>query len=861
MIRRQVKSKPPRVGEWLLKRLLLQEERYEKLGDFEEGFHIQSAESGSIYAWVWYWFQIIIVIPTFLSNLTYWSTIMVKSYLKIAFRNIRKYKAYSFINIAGLAIGMAVCILILLWIQDELSYDRFHVNSNELYRIVEQQTYAGGQLFPVAVTPAPLAEALKEELPEIVNSMRYATGLRLLVRQRDIRFYEENVVLADPSIFEMFTFPFIKGDPASALNNLGSIVITEEMALKYFGDEDPVGQSFKIENQFDMIVTGVVENVPHNSHLKFDFIVPFLILQTVGQPMDQWDNNAYFTYVQLSENASTNDVDEKIRGTIKKHVPESVTTLHLQALTRIHLHSDYAADMGGHGDIKYVYIFSIIAAFVLFIACINFINLSTARSGNRAKEVGMRKVSGALRTDIIKQFFGESILMTLIAFLSGLFIVFLFLPAFNNLSGKSLALDITRDITIPLGLLATAIFTGILSGSYPALFLSSFRPVKVLKGMLKTGSKSSNFRRVLVVIQFSLSIFLIISTTLIHDQLDYIRNRKLGFDMEHIVYIQLGSSPRYYDTLKNELLKNSSILGVTSASGLLTSMMNSTSGVDWPGKNPDDAILMHNMTVGHDFFEVFQMEMVEGRTFSKAFPTDSVAYIVNEKVVEVMEMDSPLGSQFTLWDDMGPIIGVVKEFHFKSLNTEVEPLVMRLRRPEDFHYLFIRIGSRNVSGLLNTIQEIWDGVAPEFPCEIRFLDEDFDRLYRAEARMGTLFNYFTILAIFIACLGLLGLASFMAEQRTKEMGIRKVLGASSANIVMLLSREFIVLVSLANIIAWPLAYYFMNRWLQNYAYHASINFFLFLISAVAAVVIALVTVSVQAFKAALVNPADSLKYE
>ena len=788
---------------------------------------------------------------------------MFKNYIKTTFRNMKKHKGYSLINITGLAMGIVCCVLILLWVRDELSFDGFNEKADRLYRVVEMQIYAGGTEFPVAVTPGPLGQALKDELPELVEVMRWTGAPRFLIRRGDRMFYEDDIGMADPSLFTMFTYPLIKGDPETALTKLPSIVLSESMAEKYFGDEDPMGQVLRIENQFDLTVTGVMQDVPSNSHLQFDCVFPFKLQEMGGRRLDQWGNNSFYTYVELAENADPRIVDEKIRDYIKKHNQGSNTTLHLQAVRDIHLHSDFTADVSGHGDIKYVYIFSLVAMFVLIIACINFMNLTTARSSNRAKEVGMRKVTGAQRFDIIRQFLGESLLFVFAAFILALGLVLLLLPTFSNLSGKILSLNLGDNLDLLALLVGMAVVTGIVSGSYPALFLSSFQPVRVLKGGIKSGPRSTLFRRVLVVLQFSLSIFLIIATVVIHKQLEYISNKKLGYDKEQILFARFGTnSARFFEAFKREAQSHPGVLGLSSTDQLPILMNNSTSDVKWQGKDPNESILFHNAGVGYDFLDVMHMKLVEGRNFSKEFPSDSKeAYIVNQAAAKIMGEGSPVGKPFTQWENAGKVIGLVEDFHFKSLNTQVEPLVLRLRPAEAYGYLLVKIGGKNVSSNLKSVEEAWRKVAPQFPFESQFLDDAFDSMYRAEQRMGKLFNAFTSLAIFISCLGLLGLASFMAEQRTKEIGIRKVLGASAGNIVLLLSREFLLLVGIANVVAWPAAYYFMRQWLGNYAYYAGINLVIFAISGFLALVIALLTVSYQSLKAASANPVDSLRYE
>ncbi len=788
---------------------------------------------------------------------------MFLSYIKTAFRNLRKYKGYSIINITGLAIGIACCILILMWVRDEMSYDGFHVKSDRLFRAVQEQTYRGGELFPVAVTAAPLGPALKDEIPEIADTCRFTNAPRFLVRYGDKRFYESGLGMADPSFFTMFSFPLVNGDPETVFKQLNALVISESMAEKYFGDEDPIGKVIRLENRFDLVVAGVMRDVPVNSHLQFDFVMPFKLLEFGGQRLDQWGNNSYYTYVELSEAADPIAADRKIRDFITKHLPESTATLHLQPLQRIHLHSDYVADMPGHGDIRYIYIFSLVALFVLIIACINFVNLATARSGNRAREVGMRKVTGARRSDILWQFLGESVFYALIAFVLALGFVALLLPAFNNLSAKSMMLSVSGSWAFFLGLIGMAVLAGLSAGIYPAIFLSGFSPVRVLRASTTAGPKGRTFRRVLVVVQFALSIGLIIASVVVKSQLDFIRNKELGFDREQVVFMRFGvQTAGFYEAFKLEALTDPAVLGVTSADQLPTYILNSTSDVTWQAKDPNDEILIHNTTVTHDYFATMKMEIIDGRAFSREFITDEKqSYILNEAAARIMGEESPVGKSLNVWDDPGTVIGVVEDFHFKSINTRIEPLFIRLRPPQPYTYLLVRLGDVDLPGALKHLGQAWDKVSPEFPLEPAFLDEEFDRLYRAEQRMGTLFGAFTALAIVIACLGLLGLASFMAERRTREIGIRKVLGATAASIVLLLSREFVILVMLANLVAWPAAWYVMARWLQNYAYHSRLNPLVFVGAGLSALLIALLTVSFQAVRAALSDPVDSIRYE
>jgi len=791
---------------------------------------------------------------------------MFKNYLKLAFRNIVRHKGYSFINIAGLAVGMACCILILLWVQDELGYDRFHKNLDNLYRVIREE-HDTAEKGKSALTPPPLANALKQEFPGITHATRFGAWGRWLVKYGEKKFYEPGYECADPDFFAMFSFPFVRGNPKEALTDMYSVVITEEIAGKYFGNEDPLGKTLNINKQFDVKVTGVVKNIPGNSSLKFDLISPFKmqLKEIFAEKIDNnWGFNSFNTYVMLNNEGSMGEPAPKAAGIFKKHNKEDNEKAIFQPLKEIHLYSNVKHDIKGVGDIKYVTIFSLLALFVLVIACINFMNLTTARSAKRAKEVGLRKVVGARRSQLIKQFFGESIILTFLALLFALILVELFLPAFNNLSGKNLSLESSSNMVIYLGFIGIAILTGVLSGSYPALLLSSFRPVRVLKGVPHERKKGRLplLRRVLVVTQFALSIGLVIGTAVIYKQLHFIRNKDLGYNKEHIVYIRMSENviPKYY-SIKKEFLRNSDVFNVTASLALPTNIGNSPGSPEWEGKKPGNKMQIKADFVDYDYIETFKIKMAQGRSFSRKFPTDAkTAYIVNEEAVRRMGLESPVGKGFSFWNRKGNIIGVMKDFHFRPLHKEIQPIVFKIF-PDWFRHIYIRIKPGNVHAALDSLKKTWYKLNPDYPFEYHFLDDAFDNLYRAEERMGTLTNYFTFLGIFIACMGLFGLVSFMAEQRTKEIGVRKVLGASVPGIILLLSKEFTRLVLVANIISWPIAYYTMNRWLQNFAYRTGIGLWLFVFSAGLALVIALLTVSYQSIKAAVANPVEALRYE
>lgn len=785
---------------------------------------------------------------------------MLKNYLKIALRNIKRHKGYSFINITGLAIGMACCLFITIWVLDELSYDKFHENAATLYRVEENQDYSGRQ-FHVNVTPYPLAPALKDEIPEIIDATRYVWAGGLLFRYGDKVFFEDDIRAVDPSFFQMFTFPLLKGDKNLALNSPYSLVLSEDIAEKYFGEEDPLGQMISISNQYDFTVTGIMENISHNSYLQFDIVIPYEFLRKTGKTDEGFGRNSIQTFIKLQENIPFEQVNEKISGFIRTRLPESRTNLVLMPYTRIHLHSYFGWEKDA-GAVQYIYIFSLIALFVLLIACINFMNLSTARSANRAKEVGLRKVVGALKRHIIQQFYGESVIFAFIALIFAVVIVSLLLPAFSSLAAKELSWNVTGIESILIGLLAITFFTGLVAGSYPALFLSAFQPVKVLRRSLKSGAGSSRFRKVLVVVQFSISILLIIGTTVVYKQLNFMKNRRLGWDKEHLVYIYLRADIKSsYETLKTELVKDSRILGVTGAYQLPGYNFGNAGGADWDGKDPELEALIGINEVDFDFIETLKIEITEGRSFSREFSSDlSKSFIVNEEVAKIMEKESVVGERFSFVGVEGSIIGVMKNFHYQPVRNKIEPLAIHVF-PDYINYMLIRIPPGSISESLQFVENTWNRVIPHYPLEYRFLNEAFDRMYRTEDRMGTLLKYFAALAVFIACLGLFGLASFTAEQRTKEIGVRKVLGASVSQVTLLLCKQFLLLVLLANVIACPVAYLVMKNWLQNYAYQTGLGLFIFVAAMAAALVVAIISVSFQAIKAAISNPVDSLRYE
>jgi len=794
---------------------------------------------------------------------------MFKNYMKIALRNIKRHKGYSFINIFGLAAGIACCILIFLWVQDEFRYDKFHDNGDNLYLVGTHQRL-GSRTATSSGTPPALGPAFKEEYPEIVNSARFCNGPHALIFAYGAKRFREQTEAVDSSLLEMFTFPLIQGNPESALKEPYSLVMTERMAQKYFNSDDALGKIIRVENKYDFKVTGVLKNLPQNSLLRYDFLIPIQFLKehwNSPDHLDTWYNFSFTTFVQLNENSSLEEVNQKIAGRIKQGYPEDDVTPFLRSYTKLYLHG-----LTGEGRIVRVRMLSLIAIFVLLIACINFMNLTTARAGNRAKEIGMRKVTGALRWDIIKQFFGESLLMAFISLVLAVGVVLLLLPVFNTLTGKELVLDFSHNMALTLGLLGVTLLTGLIAGSYPALFMSSFQPVKIMKDASGIGSNSSLFRKILVVLQFAISVTLIIRTLVVYKQLEYMRTSDLGFNREHLVYIPVnGALKQHYDAAKQELLQ---IPGITQAS--LTSRTplafgSSGSGWDWGGKSPDLDPMVRYFCCDYDFMDTFKMEMVQGRFYTPELTPSpspqSLQLVVNEEFARIIGKENPVGMRLSRGSYHATIIGVIKDFNYWPLYYRSGPLIIFYKTynpAPDHHYyrfIFTRIRPDNIPTTISNIKEVYTKFNPEFPFTYRFLDDDYNRLYRSEEQAGAILRNFAVLAVLISCLGLFGLASFLAEQRTKEIGIRKVLGSSVHGIILLLSKQFLKWVAVANIIALPIAWYMSYAWLQNYPYRTGTGVWVFILTACMTLVIALVTVSYQAIKAARANPIDSLRYE
>jgi putative ABC transport system permease protein len=818
---------------------------------------------------------------------------MIKNYFKIAWRNIKRNKGYSFINIAGLAIGMAVCILILMFVRDELSYDTHHEHKDRIYRIERQWFASDGSVRGALCSVAPsFIPYLENDFPEMEHIVRMLGTGEILINAGDTYFLEERFYFAEHDIFEVFTIPLIKGDHQTALENPNSLVLSESMALKYFGDDDPMGKLMKVGSEREAYqVTGIMEDVPKNSHLHYDLLASFITLK--GRfPYSQdgsdyffgttnFSDNVTYTYMRLAENVNSADIAARIPGFLDSRLPEyeddsgniikphQWNTLLLRKVTDIHLRSHTNNELEPNSDIKYVILFTLIAAFILIIACINFMNLSTARAAKRAKEVGLRKVVGANRRLLSTQFIGESLLTAFLAMVLALVIVNVLLPSFSAFSGHDLG---PHSLFNPVGLLillSVFLITGLAAGLYPAFYLSAYKPATILRGELSRGARGTIIRKALVVIQFAISAVLIICVSVVFKQMRFLQNADLGYQRENILMLPADDvvQANWWE-IKQELLRNPNILAVTASKRAPTGRLLDAPGfaVEIDGEILRNPFTMPHNRVEHDFFKAYKIQIVAGRDFSREYPTDDQeAFILNETAVRRLGLEKPedaIGLRIgtSAPDRSGRIVGVAADFNYESMHNEIIPIISYIRL-ESMNTVSLRITGINVRETIAYVQNIWSRFNPGYPISYTFLDERIMELYRNEARMMEMFGYFSLLAIFIACLGLFGLASFTTEQRTKEIGVRKVLGANISNIVTLLSKEYSKWVLVANIIAWPVAYFGMKIWLRNFAYRVNIGLTAFILTALLTFLIALLTVSYQSVKAALGDPAQALRYE
>ena len=830
---------------------------------------------GFIYANVFCLFQIVQMHITLFIENTAWGVMMLRNYFKIAIRNLKKHKGYSFINIAGLAVGIACCIYILLYVQFELSYDTYHKDKDRIFRVAYENNSPKRGIRYFSLTAGGLASIITDNYPEVEFTVRLR-GTNSLVKFGEKIFYEEDFMYADQTIFNVFSIPLIVGDPSFVLERPNTVIVTENIAHKYFGNTDPVGKLLSIDGR-DFIITGIAENPPQNTILKYSMLGA---MKTIADEdvMTEWNFLSCFTFMKLKDNVRPDDFEKKINTISNMYETEAakksgvVTTHFLQPLTSIHLHSQTIGDTEP-GNPIYLYIFSIVCVFILIIACINFINLTTARAIKRAKEIGMRKVIGASRSQLAFQFLGDSCLISLLAFSLAILIVGSSLQYFSTLVGIEFSLSTLFKPVMILTFAGLILFTGIAAGCYPALFLSALKPVKILKGVHTPGSGKSNMRRTLVVFQFAVSIILIIVSVSIYRQIHFMKNKSLGFDKEQKLIFRVRGTDflsKNFETIKNEFLKHSSIFGATAfyyPPGFQSAEWGWGTFIE-RGENP---LTIQILPVDYDFINAYDIKIITGRNFQREIATDEAnAILINKTAMKALGFNNPeeavnqkirrIGQGHTEIANELEIVGVTDDFHYLNLKSEILPAMMLLHY-RYFSVISLTLNTENLAETFSFVEKKWKELFPGKPLEYYYLDERIDMQYRTEEQTGRIFGTFTLIGIFIACLGLYGLAAFTAEQRTKEIGIRKVLGASVPGVVSLLSREFAKWVLIANIIAWPVAYFFMKKWLESFAYRIDMGIAIFILSGLAALAISLLTIGFQTLKTATANPVDSLRYE
>ncbi|MDN5216879.1 ABC transporter permease [Fulvivirgaceae bacterium BMA12] len=871
---------PPRLPEKLLQRFCAPHLVEEIIGDLHERYHLRAQRTGERQARKKYWREALAYLrpSTFRrkpsnhpKNL---HIDMIKNYFIIALRNLLKQKLYAFINIGGLAVGLACFILILLFVQHELSYDSFHEKGNQIYRVTQKRPSSNGFYYWAVTSPA-LANTLLKEFPEVVQSTTVGeTNSPLL--SLDDQHYQEDGILADERFFDVFTFPLLQGNPETALKDANSIVLTETLARKIFGDEDPMGRILRYQNKEEFKVTGVVADVPKTSHITFQYILPAQshIWYKNGVNKVPWYNNGWYTYAVLTEGADAALLEGKMKDYIDLNLadwrPEDRMKFLFQPLAKIHLHSQQLAGFNFEkgGDMKYIYLFSAIGFVILLLACINYTNLAIARSIKRSREVGMRKVVGAARGQLIGQFLGESMLMTFSALLLALGIAHLLLPFFGHLLERPLQIDYLRHSLLVPGLLVLTMLVGLLSGIYPAFFMSLVKPIQALAG--KQGARIGRLRiqRLLIIGQYTISIVLVVGSFVVHEQMQFMRERDLGYDREHILTVHANDQAlsEHYATIRDTWLRDTRVLTASYSKHLPTGVGNTQAMFGWEGSSDGERFSTSTTSVDHDFLEVYGIQLIAGRGFSRTFIADTLGApiaLVNEATVRGLGWtpEEAIGQQFGYTDGRGrrTIIGVIKDFHYNSLHNVIGPLVLTLDRfPTG--YISMKITSEDLPATFAMLEKTVQQFSP-YPFTYQFLDDSFDQLYKREARLGEMFGFFTLLALLIASSGLFGLAAFSSEQRIREIGIRKVMGASGSRIVRLLSKDFLKLVLIAFLIASPIAWYAMHGWLQNFVYRIEMSWWIFVLAGACALIIALLAVSLQAIKASLVNPAKSLRTE
>jgi len=846
-------SRPPRLARFLIRLFATRRRNEAYLGDLDEMYAERASTDGVRRTRRWFWREALGSLPTYFRDNLGWRFNMFKNYLKTAFRALKRQRGYAFLNIAGLAVGIASALLIWLWVQDELGFDKFHAKAGAIFRLEREN---GG-----ITSPYPFGPALAAEIPEIAGTVRVGHPGVLLVQAGERSFYELSLRAVDPAFLKMFSFPLVRGDASSALSHPQSIVISWDMAAKYFPGQDPMGRPLTVNKDYVLTVSGIMKNPPLNSTLQVHFLVPVDRMEDLRSTknywknMNRWDLGAFQTWVELRDPAAAPAVGPKISALYDSHTEWNRTPWTLKPLTKIRFSLTKSS----------IYLFSGLALFILVVACINFMNLATARAAGRAKEVGLRKVVGAFRRNIAAQFYGETLLTTLLAVLAAAALFLLLFPSFQRISGKAIGLGAVIGWRFGLGLLAVVLLTCALAGSYPALLLSALQPVKTLKGEWRAGARSASFRRTLVVFQFALSALLLIGTGVITRQVNHMRMMNPGYDKDNLITVALRQeTSKTYPVLKETLRGEDLVPGVTAAFQMPMNNLMKETGTRWEGIDLETQPYVFYDDVDYDYVETMGIEIIAGRSFSREFGSDAGgAFLVNEKMVRQMKLAAPaeaLGKVLSSWNVTGPIVGVVRDYHFLPAANVIEPQVISLGR-EKLAYAVFRLKGGRIQDALSRIKAAWTKVNPGHPFEYRFFDEDFDMMYRADERLGTMLKLFSGMGVLIACLGLFGLTAFTASRRTKEIGIRKVLGASTPGIAVLLGKEFLVWVAVANLIAWPAAYWAAGKWLERFAYRPAFGWWLFPAVGAGTLVLALATVGYKAFRIALSRAAEALRYE
>ena len=872
--------KPPKLAKKILEKLQYDDVWKTTVGDFDEYFHYLAEKEGAKKAKRWYWQQILRYAPSKVTHKIYWSATMFFNYLKISFRNLKKHKSYSFINIFGLAVGLVCFVLIGLFVQYELSYDSFHNNSDRTYRIIAQQPgneYMGSDMF--ALTPTAMSATMKSDFPE-VEFATYFGMTRTLLSVEDETFRESGV-LSDGDFFQIFSYQWYEGNPETALEDPNSIILTNSLANKLFGSDKAIGksinQTYGNGKEVTKTVTGVVADPPKNSHFTFNYVINDQTTPYYKYNLDEWSNTNYYSFITLKDGASAEEFAQKLPAFAETYIgssdyyknsPEKLPVHSLQALKDIHLHSSgLNFNPSSSGSINTVYMFSAIAIIILLIACVNYMNLSTARSLTRSKEIGVRKVVGAIRSNLVVQFLSEAVVISLLSIIAAVLFIALILPTFSNLIGRELTTQIFLQWDFWALTLAASLGVGIISGSYPAFFTSKLKPAFILKSHAKSGKKTSLLRNTLVVGQFTVTIVLLIGSIVVFQQLNFIQTTDTGLNRDQVISITTND-PEIWDrfnTVKEELIKNPSIQAVSSSQYDPVYMSSRTTVTNWEGSHEGDELSIYISPVGFDFIEMFDIEIIEGRSFSEELLSPSKAdYLINEAALAELGWtpSQAIGKSFEAWGNSGTIVGVVRNFNFLSLRQEISPLTIMLTPDYNHHrYVLVKTDGGQVQQTISDVQNTFASFSPDLPFSYTFLDDSYNSLYEEELQLSTIFNYFTLLAFIIASLGLFGLATFVIEQRTKEIGIRKVLGASVPQILALLNKDFLKLILISFLIAAPAGWFLSNSWLKDFAYRIDVGPAILILSALLAFGVAMITISFKSIKTAMANPINSLKSE